>query len=207
MSDILDLNPAPDEGPEASGSDENLLGVRDTESRNVTQRRMTAIARLAGLIGGARFPTGDRARLRRLHPASPDGSAFWRLLLEQVPDEERRGAESESRWAVLMQGMALMSGPVASPHRQGARLGAVLAELGYSELRLTRLLRAREPKDLAEHVPRLARFLAAKGSAIDWARFGLLILARSEESAENHRRAIARDYFGHRSRQQHTDQE
>ena len=172
---------------------------------------MSRVVQLADEIGRRNFPSGGRAALRRLEPEAPDAPAFWHLLLEVVPEEERRGEEREGRWAVIMNGLALMSAPGVSAHRRDSgehrtRVGTVLADVGYSDRRLTRLLRAGWP-DLIPRVRRLSRLLATRGHAIDWARFGLLILAVGEESREHQRRAIARDYFGQLVRQQSTRNE
>ena len=157
--------------------------------------RMGAIVRLAGELGGERFPRGDLADLRRLVPESPDAPAFWRLLFELVPETERRGETRESRWALVLHGLALTTQPGLAAHRQGARIGGVLAEQGFSTLRLNRLLRARGPA-FRDQAPRACRFLAARGAVIDWARFGLLLLAPDQSDEQEHyRREIARDYF------------
>lgn len=157
--------------------------------------RMGAIVRLAGELGGERFPRGDLADLRRLVPESPDAPAFWRLLLECVPEPERRGETRESRWALVLHGLALTTQPGLAAHRRDARIGGVLAEQGFSTLRLNRLLRARGPA-FRDRVPRVCRFLAARGAVIDWARFGLLLLAPdASDEQERYRREIARDYF------------
>ena len=197
-------------GPETSVAT-GLVAPDDQTKRDVTQLRMSRIAQLAHQIGHRNFPSGDRAALRRLEPEAPDAPAFWHLLLEVVPEEERRGEEREGRWAVIMNGLALMSAPGVSAHRRDSaehrtRVGTVLAELKYSDRRLTRLLRAGWP-ELIPQVRRLSRLLATRGRAIDWARFGLLILAVGEESREHQRRAIARDYFGQLVRQQSTRNE
>lgn len=184
--------------PEETG----LIAPQDHTPQEVVARRRGAIASLAGTIGHKEFPPGDRAALRRLDVDSPSAPAFWRLLLERVPEEERRTEDQERRWAAIMNGLALMA---PAHHQPGARLGAVLAGLDYSELRLTRLLRARwsrQERDapaphnaLSEQVRRLSRFLAAKGRPVDWTGPGLLLLAAGEDSAEHQRRAIARDYY------------
>ena len=172
-----------------------IMADAGTESAETLGRIVT---RWAGLLASEHFPRGEHAALRRLDPAAPSAPAFWRLLFEHVPEQRRRTSESESRWALVLHGLALMSRPNASAHRTGAGIGAVLAEAGFSELRLNRLLRARG-EGFRQMVPRVCRYLAAKNAAVDWVRFARWLLA-DEARAEEHRRQVARDYFRARSR-------
>lgn len=152
-----------------------------------------AVARLAHRLADKHFPRGDAAELRRLAPErqAPMGAAFWRLLLDCVPDDRRAGVKAERRWAAIIHGMAVMA---PNHHRQGDKPGGVLFDARYSELRLHRLLQA-EDDALLDAVGRLARFLRAKGRPIDWVRLARLILADSPHYLEIQRREIARDYF------------
>jgi hypothetical protein len=134
---------------------------------------------------------GDLAALRRLDPMRPDNAAFWRLLVAIVPERDRRSSEAEQRWAMAINGMALMA---RDHHENGARLGRVLAETEFSEQRLERLLRARGIV-LADLLRRMCRFLAGKARAVDWRELGEFILTRDPEAAERKRRAIAKDYY------------
>ena len=164
-------------------------------AENVVTTRMRVIANLAAELAAAHFPRGDLAALRRLDADHPDAPAFWRLLLTHVADAERHSEVQENRWALVLHGLALMTQPGVSAHRREARIGQVLAHVGFSELRLNRLLRARG-EGFRALAPRACRFLAAKGEPIDWARFGLLLLAgEGSPAAERYRREIAREYF------------
>ncbi len=84
-------------------------------------------------------------------------------------------------------------------------LGRALAEARFSELRLERLLRGDEASQL-EHVRLTARFLAAKGQAVEPTHLARLILEDDPERAETLRRDIARAYFHslHRATTQET---
>ena len=155
---------------------------------------MGIIAGLARLLADTHFSTGDRATLRRLSPKAPDAPAFWHLLFRNVPEDMRRGGSSETRWALIIHGMALMTHMQVSAHQQGRGLGRALHAAGFSEMRLNRLLRARG-ETFRDMVPRMCRFLASSNEAFDWARFGLMLLTEDEEKTEGYRRGIARDYF------------
>jgi len=141
------------------------------------------------------FDPGQTAALRRLDPACPTHAAFWYGLEKFVVPKftERPSIASEPAWALLMRAMALMA---PDPHQPGENAGAVLAEVGYSELRLERLLRARSVDELTRPLTEAARFLRAKGRSIDWVHLAPIVTARADgETAEKARRSIARAYF------------
>jgi len=151
------------------------------------------IGRIAGLIGQPGFPRGDLAALRRMKPDTPSTPAFWRILTAKVPQSYRQSEDAERRWALIIQGMALMV-----PHHMASdpSIGRALSAIRLTELRLAKLLNARGAQFRAQ-IPRLARYLAAKGQPVDWRPLGELILTenRNETWAENVRMTIARDYF------------
>lgn len=155
------------------------------------QRRAAVVLALAELIPSERLPTGERAALRRLAPddyaASP---AFWRLMIERVPEELRQTLAAESRWAMLLHGLA----EVHQAHQQKEKLGRVLAETNWSEARMEQLLRARD----AQFWPTLRRMwgvLAVHARPLDWVDAADFVLADSESAAERCRHRIARDYY------------
>ncbi len=120
-----------------------------------------AIPRLAGAL--ARLDPGDLARLRRMDPEGPGEAAFWQLVTElDLPC-------TPARWLFPVRLMALLTprgDPRAGkrPAHDGARaLGVALAEAGFSETRLLRLME-RAPETRAEALERMVRFLAARGS-------------------------------------------
>ncbi len=149
---------------------------------------IASINKLSGMV--ARADAGDTAALRRLDPANPAGSTFWNFLQEAVPAELRQSERWENAWAMIMQGMATMK---PNHHRNGGRLGSVLAKAGYSEARLNKLLRI-DPRHGTDTLERMARFLAAKNAAFDWCDLvGLLFF--NGQAADKSRRAIARSYY------------
>lgn len=160
------------------------------------------IARIAGVMGEDRFPTGERAALKRLAPNEPPGLAFFRFWPRYV------GADAPSDtqvadWAAILSGIALMG---RNAHQSGRRFGAVLAETRYSEGRLERLLATEDPAVRRVLFARAVRFLAAKGEAIDWLGAASWLLS-SDESRETAARRIARDYYATQSRLENESKE
>lgn len=148
------------------------------------------IARLAGTLGSEHFPTGDRAALKRMDPDQPPPLAFYRFAFRELPEgwEHRRSA-----WQTLTAGMAL-AGNQGNPHNRDRRLGRVLAEQGYSEARLERLLAA-SGETLETLLLRAIRYLVAKGETLDWTDCARLLLVGDDDKRERTRREIAGDYY------------
>jgi CRISPR system Cascade subunit CasB len=97
--------------------------------------------------------------------------------------------ESERRWAALLSARAFLQG-----FSRGATLGKALAEAELSELRLTRLLRAKDDGLLID-VRRVAQFLSVKAQETNWLDLVYLVLSQGRADEERVRRKIARDYF------------
>ena len=154
------------------------------------------VARIAHVFE-KRFSPGERAELRRMSPEDPGCHAFWHIVAQDLepsgllPGGEHARLESERRWAVVLSGMAVMQGLLQT----GRKPGHALAEAGFSEQRLVRLLRARR-ETLEDALHGVARFLASKGETVDWGPLAQLILHQDGEYGERVRRAIARDYYG-----------
>lgn len=149
------------------------------------------IAALAQQLGRDDYPPGDLAQLRRLNADRPDGSAFWRLVVDYAPsalDDE----PVARALAICLRGMAIMRAFLAGAPR---RLGIALAEARVSEQRVLRLLRA-DGRRLDEELRQLARLLASKGEdgRFDWADAFWLLRTADRDDAKV-RRAIARDYY------------
>jgi len=151
----------------------------------------TIVARLAHMMEDGELGTGDLAGLRRLDADAPAQPAFWKIMAGVVAREGPLSATAEGRWACVLSGMARMA-----PHHNDRRrpVGRVLAEAGYSETRLMRLLRADWPL-LGDHVRRLCGFLASKAEPLDWLEFASFILSTDPTKSEEARRRIARDYY------------
>lgn len=159
----------------------------------VEQSLGTSIGRIASILSSERFPTGDRAALRRITPGETPSLAFYRFAFEYLPDNWDATAGSRKDWMTLVAGMAVMSPDAYRPDR---RFGTALAEGGYAESRLERLLSA---KDDARRILflRAVRFLRAKTLPFNWVDAARLLLTRDVEKREAVHRQIARNFFAH----------
>lgn len=149
------------------------------------------IARISGYLrhGGGALTAGDLAALRRMDPRRPE-TAFVKLAtLTELPDDDR--------WPAIVCGLAILG----EQHRRDAWFGSALAEAGFSELRLNRLLRA-DAERLLDELPAVARFLAAKSCAADWTGAAWLLLSAGRSNDEQSRRTVARQYFATQAQQQ-----
>lgn len=163
----------------------------------------SVVARAAAHLGKTDFPMGERAALRRLDPEHPGGriAAVCRLLALCGWDVGGTPTDILSRWALILHALALMSAPGRDPHDPRASAGGAIAESGLSEARFTRLLTARGLA-FRDHVPRIARFLAAKGQRLDCRPLAELVFAhdRNEQKAEEIRLRLATQYYAALSR-------
>lgn len=148
------------------------------------------IGRVAGIICSDSFPTSDRAKLRRMAPGQPLPLVFTRFALAYLPASWERQPED---WAVLLAGITLMA-PHA--HRPGYGLGRALAEAGYSEARLERLLDT-DGETRRTLFLRAIRFLAAKAGPFDWLDAAQLLLSRDAAKSDYIKQRVARDFFSH----------
>lgn len=139
-----------------------------------------------------RMGPGDRASLRRLRPERIHEPAFWKLttstLNHHLPTTPALRDAAEQRWAMILPVLA------DAIHVPGRRLGTALAEVGVSEGRLIRLLRA-QGEALEGVVRAVAHQLASAGSPFDHADLAWLVLTEGREDAEKARHQIARDYY------------
>jgi len=150
------------------------------------------VARVARRLRNPDFPTGDHAALRRL---SADGRelrhavALYRLL-EEVGISES-GADGLSRWAAIVNALALCRGA----HDPNRPCGAALAAMRFGEERFATLLAA-DRDTLIDLLPRIARRLDAANEPMDWRPLARLVLnvGRNEARADEIRSRIAREY-------------
>ncbi len=135
------------------------------------------------------FGTGPLAELRRMDPkrGAHGTAALHRLLARYVPDWWL-GDDNFVRWALLVHLLALAA---PDQHRGGMPLGSALFSAGYSEGRLTRLLEASED-ELDVVLPRMVRFLVAKGERLQPYEIARLVLRRGNDAD---RLNIAREYY------------
>ncbi|MYH60710.1 MAG: hypothetical protein F4148_02740 [Caldilineaceae bacterium SB0675_bin_29] len=171
----------------------------------------------ARILASSDFPRGDLAELRRMDPDDPDAAVVWRLLARY---DLLGRAQVESKWALILHGMALMTSTAAgdaagrSAHDGAVPVGQAIFSGGdsqrssayYSESRLNRLLTARGPI-LRTLLARMFRMIAAAGQPFNWREMAAFILNEGydEEAAEQGRRRIAREYY--RAERQRTPSE
>lgn len=140
---------------------------------------------------------GDRASLRRMRldrrPEDLHQPAFWKLstgvLASALPPTDAPWrAETERRWAVVI---AVAAGALHSP---AMRLGSALTRAGVSEVRLTRLLRARG-EQLPDAVRTLAHQITTAAVPFDFADLAWLVLSEGGDDEVRARQQLARDYY------------
>jgi len=152
-----------------------------------TQRDM--VGAIVGKIRHDSFGTGPLAELRRMDPrqGTPCQPTLHRLLARYVADERLHG-DGMQRWSLLIHLLAL-----AAPDglRVSASLGRALFTAGYNEGRLTRLLEA-PATDFPVLLPRMLRFVVAKGGGVDAQELAQLVLSGGDERS---RRRIAQEYY------------
>jgi len=152
------------------------------------------LARVASEVGRDTFSTGTRAALRRMRPEHPPPLVFYRLASDFLPGNWEA---TLPEWVTLIAGVALMS---PGAHERSAAMGAVLAQEGYAEARLERLLSA-QGATLRTLALRCTRFLASRGSPFNWMDMARLLLARDAGRREEINRKIAKDFYLHKGRE------
>lgn len=156
-----------------------------------------AVRQLGWKIDHDVLAPGDLAALRRARPGDLGGPAFWKLAVDHLEPAGLLPAPSapwrddaERRWVVIVAGMAEMAGQ----HARGRRLGRVLAEVGVSEARVLRLLRA-EGEALLQTVRPIVHQLATAGARLDWTDLADLVTSDGRPWQTEVRRRIALDYY------------
>jgi CRISPR system Cascade subunit CasB len=162
----------------------------EPEAVESPRRLSQIIGRVAGVISAAEFPSGERALLKRLASGGPPALSFYRFAFRHLPAGWEQATPS---WVAIINGMAVM---LPNPHRPDRPAGQALAEHGFSEARLDRLL-ASDDDTQRTLLVRASRFLAAKGDSCNWTDFARLLLAQNPEKKEAARLAIARSYYRH----------
>ncbi|WP_020373818.1 type I-E CRISPR-associated protein Cse2/CasB [Sulfobacillus thermosulfidooxidans] len=148
------------------------------------------IIRLANIINSDALSSGKRAQLRRMSLQNEPPLCFYQLAVTYLP-EGWTHPSLRSDWLTIVAGMATMFPRI---HQSDRPLGRVLAQAGYSEARLERLLVA---DDMVRRVlvQRLTRFLAAKLMSVNWIELGALLLLRDHERRESLHLRIAQDFY------------
>lgn len=168
-----------------------MTTVIELDSTPTTEDALRArIGQISATLGGEHFPTGERAALKRFAPGQSVPLAYWRFWPRWLRTDAPPDAQSQD-WALILAGLALMG---RAGHQPKAPLGASLAEQGYSEQRLERLLAAEDAATRRQLFARTVRFLAAKGAAIDWLEAARFLLA-GDALRESLAHGVARDYY------------
>jgi CRISPR system Cascade subunit CasB len=124
--------------------------------------------------------------------------AFYRLWLRHLGSELPPEPQTEA-WMTIAWGLATCGQDSHDPQRP---LGRALAEAGYSEGRLERLLSA--PEDVRVDLFMSAvRFLAAKGERFDWQDAAQFLLTRDVEKREVLHRRIAAAFYRYLPQETH----
>lgn len=150
------------------------------------------VGRLVRVIGASDYPAGDRAQLRRWSPGQHVPLAFYRLWLRHsgtdLPTETQTIAWLALAWSIAMLG--------ASAHLPQRSWGRALAESGYAESRLERLLSS--PADVRlELVMSAVRFLSANNERCDLVDIAHFLLTTDPVKREGLHRRIAQAYYRH----------
>ena len=174
----------------------------EAEERRPGRRDLAgAVDAVAQAFASGRLGPAERAELRRVNPKALPPASYWHALARLIeprhsaPEGEPARAAWEQRWATVLAGMAIVE------HAPDLAPGQALAETGFHELRLRRLLRATGDR-LADELLSAARFLGAKGARLNWREAARLVHYDPQDLpdwADQIRRRIARDYFARTS--------
>lgn len=164
-----------------------------SELQAVDDHLPSVVSRISAIISSHHFPTGDRAALRRMTPDQPLPLVFYRFALQYLPDHWDRAKEDERNWSTIVASIATMSPNAHDPTRGW---GKALAQAGFSESRLERLLQS-SGDTRRTLVLRAARFLAAKNIPCNWTEGAwlLLIPENNVEARERLHHRIAKDFY------------
>lgn len=148
-----------------------------------------SISKLFAVDG--RVPRSDAALLRRKYDVSSDevSAAFWRVAFRHDPlraldraavDSKDRDylSDLQHRWAFIVHVLARL-GPLHRPKRrpEDSTFGEALAQEDYSELRLAKLLRARE-QSFYPAARRVVQLMQGRRRAFDVSDLASLTLAK-----------------------------
>lgn len=166
-------------------------------------------AQIAFALTTRKFSPKDLAELRGMDPGSSElPPAYWNILVEY---NLLGSPQAEQKWAVILNGMALMTigsgdrGRLQSAHDGHVPVGRALYIGGtkalphrgfYSEKRLSRLLRA-NGKSFQVLLRRMFRMMRSGKQSFNWREMSRLILAEgyNERSFDTGRRRVAREYY------------
>lgn len=155
---------------------------------NPSENLYQIVGRLASILENDRFPTEERATLRRMMPGQTLPLAFYRFAFKNLPEQWQRFLDE---WVSLVAGISLMS---PNAHNPEVGLGIALADAGYSEARLERLLASTDEVRRVLFL-RAVRFLAAKAKPFNWVEGAQFLLTKDKDKLEALQLSIARDFY------------
>lgn len=155
---------------------------------NPSENLYQIVGRLASILENDRFPTAERATLRRMMPGQTLPLAFYRFAFKNLPEQWQRFLDE---WVSLVAGISLMS---PNAHNPEVGLGIALADAGYSEARLERLLASTDEVRRVLFL-RAVRFLAAKAKPFNWVEGAQFLLTKDKDKLEALQLSIARDFY------------
>lgn len=145
------------------------------------------------------FSAGEMAELRRLDVAKGlDGASptFWRVVIDVLEDEKLQLVPHEAPDRELFPWLGILQcwAELAGFHRHSQPLGASLAEAKVAEMRVVRLLRARDA-ELYDQVRKISHQLRSSGQMVDFVDIAQLTLSDDSEKRETVRRYIASRFY------------
>ena len=137
---------------------------------------------------------GDLAEFLRTGNIDYTHSSLREIIKKNIPENAIRESTDETNsksWEVILKGMARM---FPFHHDKNISLGGALGNSGFSEARVTKLLRS-SGYAFFECVRRVSVFLASNGQRVNWTEFAALILSSNPEQKTEIREKIAVDYY------------
>jgi len=150
------------------------------------------VAHLARVLALGHYPNGDRAALKRWAPGISLPLAYYRLWLLHLRTDPPSEHDTPA-WMAIVWGLALAGTEAHQPKRA---LGQALAQSGFAQARLERLLSAPEALRF-EFYQSAVRFLAAKGEGCNWTDWASYLLTHDPDKREGLHRRIAQSYYRH----------
>lgn len=165
----------------------------DESTPSPARQDRALLHRIAGRLANPEFGTGALASLRRGDPSTVRDAPSFHRLVRDVPDSDL-DADGAIRWATAVHVLALAARPGSGT--KASDVGAALADAGFSESRLGRLLASRGAA-FRDQAALAARLLHARDAACTPTELAELALVeeRAERRAERLRFRIARGYY------------
>ncbi|MGE0081095.1 MAG: type I-E CRISPR-associated protein Cse2/CasB [Thiohalomonadaceae bacterium] len=170
----------------------SAFATQGSEQESAKKGLPEIVGRIAWALEQPHYPNGDRAALKRWSPAQALPLAYYRLWLQHLRQDPPPDEQAQT-WMAIAWGLAFAGHNGHEPKRP---LGQALAEAGFIEARLERLLSA--PEELRIELYQSAvRFLVAKGMACNYTDWAAWLLTEDAEKRDALNRRIASQYYRH----------